>query len=303
MTIDSNSLRVFCALKKHLSFSRVAEELELTPSGISHCLKALETDLGCRLFERTSRKVSLTPAGEEFGVDADAILQRMSAAREKLKLWGDWRRGQLRIAADVIGCQHILPAVLREFRESFPKFTVRIDPCNSRQAIEALGDDRADLALSVRPQQSGGMRFIPTMEDELHYLVHPMHAWVTQRKADRNGVADQKLILPDRTNETYALVESYFRQDGIRIEPFIEIENEEAIKQFVQLNLGIALLPRWIAAEELRKGTLVAIPVGRRRLRRHWGVLHARAHRLSYPESVFVDLCRSVTRELMGSKE
>ena len=84
--------------------------------------------------------------------------------------------------------------------------------------------------------------------------MHPLHPWVTQRKAERDGVAQQKLILPERTSETYALVESYFQRDGVRIEPFIEIENEEAIKQFVQLNLGISLLPRWIAVEEELRG-------------------------------------------------
>ena len=163
MTIDSNYLRVFCALKRHLSFSRVAEELELTPSGISHCVKALETDLGCRLFERSSpeglaytrggrvrSRCRCDPSENERGAGEAEAMGRLA-----------WR-GQLRIAADVIGCQHILPAVLREFRESFPKFTVRIDPCTSRQAIEALGDDRADLALTVRPQQSGATKFIPT---------------------------------------------------------------------------------------------------------------------------------------------
>ena len=303
MIIDSQYLRVFSALARHLNMSRAAEELEMTPSGISHCLKSLETDLGCRLFERTSRKISVTPAGEELRGDADAILQKMTTARAKLKSWGDWRSGELRIAADSTGCRSILPPTLREFRESFPAFTIRIDSCSTRPPTEALAEDRAGLAFTLKPRSTAGVEFIPLAEDELQYFVHSRHPWVTQRKGSRDSVQSQKLILPERASETYNLIEEYFRHDGIRIEPCIEIGDEEAIKEFVQLNLGIGLLPRWIARDELQKGTLAAISLGRRKLRRCWGILHARSHRLTFPENVFIDLCRNVTQKLMADHD
>lgn len=302
MTIDSQYLRLFSVLARHLNMSRAAEELEMTPSGISHGLKALEADLGCRLFERTSRKLTLTPAGAELRTEAGAILHRMATTRAKLKSWGDWRSGHLRIVADSTGCRYLLPPTLREFRETFPSFTLRIDACSTRQAIDALTEDRAELALVVKPQHTTGLEFIPLAEDELHYLVHPRHPWVTQRKASRDTVSKQNLILPERTSETHGLIEEYFRQDGLRIAPLVEIGNEEAIKEFVKLNLGIGLLPRWIAQQEIASGTLAAIPLGRRKLRRCWGILHVRAHRLTFPESVFVDLCRSVAEMLMADQ-
>jgi len=302
MTIDSQYLRVFCALARHLNMSRAAEELELTPSGISHGLKALEADLGCRLFERTSRKVLLTPAGHGFLADAEGILQSMASARVKLRSWGDWRSGCLRIAASATACQYILPLALREFRESFPDFTIRIDPCSSRQAVEALGDERADLALFIQPTQSVDVQFLPVAEDELHFLVNPLHPWVAKRKANRNEISKQRLILPERSSETHGLIEAFFRAEGIRVEPFIEVGNEEAMKQFVRLGLGIALLPKWIAAAEVRQGLLSSISLGRRKLRRQWGVLHARNHNLTFPESVFVSLCGSVSSALMAGK-
>src|ERR1700743_49893 len=146
-TIDSQYLRVFCALARHLNMSRAAQEMALTPSGISHCLKALETDLGCRLFERTSRKVALTVPGQEFLAEAEAILERMSHARLRLRSWMDWRKGRLRIAASNPACQYILPLALREFRESFPEFTIQIDPCTARQALDAMAEERIDLGV------------------------------------------------------------------------------------------------------------------------------------------------------------
>jgi LysR family transcriptional regulator, low CO2-responsive transcriptional regulator len=297
MTIDSQYLRVFCALARHLNMSRAAQELELTPSGISHCIKALESDLGCRLFERTSRKITLTPAGVEFRAEAEAILERMSNARSKLRSWIDWRRGGLRLAACTTACQYILPRALREFRESFPAFTIQIRPCTAQQGLGFIGEEEVDLALFVEPAHHSGANFIPIAEDELHFLVHPIHPW-TKRRSERD-VAKERLILPERHSETHSLIDSYFQHDGIRIKPFIEIGNEEAIKQFVRLDLGVGLLPRWIAASEIEQGSLACVALGRRRLRRRWGVLHAACHTLSFPESVFVNLSRNVATALM----
>jgi DNA-binding transcriptional LysR family regulator len=300
-TIDSQYLRVFCALARHLNMSRAAQELELTPSGISHCLKALEADLGCRLFERTSRKITLTPAGLEFRTEAEAILEHMSTARSKVRSWNDWRRGGLRIAASTTACQYILPLALREFRESFPGFSIQIHPCTTPQAVELIAEEAAHLALIIEPQTHSGLTFIPLAGDELHFMVHPIHPW-TRRGAERD-VAKQNLILPERTSETHALIEDYFRHDGVRIKPFIEIDNEEAINQFVRLDLGVGLLPRWIADSEIREGSLACLPLGRRHLRRQWGILHGNGHELTFPESVFVNLCRHVATSLMTSKE
>lgn len=299
-TIDSQHLRVVCALARHLNLSRAAQELKLTPSGISHCLKVIEGDLGCRLFERSSRRVALTAAGAEFLPEAEAILQRMTAARSKLRNWFDARNGHLRIAAGTTASQYLLPPALREFRESFPACTIQISLCNAAQAVAAIESGTADLAVCVRPPESRGVHFIPLAEDELRYLTNPMHPWALNRRAGRDDVSGQKFILPTRDTATHALIENYFRRAGVRLQSFIEIGNEEVIKQFVRLDLGVALLPRWIAETEIQHEALVCLPLGRRRLRRSWGVLHAKHHRLSFAETVLVDLCRSVATELMA---
>lgn len=302
-TLDSHQLNVFVVLSRHLNMSRTAAELGLTPSGISHCLKTLETDLGCRLCERTSRKVMLTRAGHEFLREAEAILEQMNQARTKLRSWLDWRRGQLRIAASITACQYILPAALREFRESFPEFTIQIDPCSAQQAMERIAGDQVDLGVFIQPTHCPGLTFVPIAEDELQFLVNPIHPWALKGKASHQEISSQNLILPERASETHALIEAYFRREGVRIRPFIEIGNEEAIKQFVRLDLGVGLLPKWIAAAEIKQQSLVYLPLGRKRLRRHWGILHNRSRKLGFAESVFVDLCRNVSRELMpGTK-
>ena len=297
--IDSQQLRVFLTLARVLNMSRAAQELSLTPSGISYCLKALEADLGCRLFERTSRRISISNEGRAFLPKAEAIIDQMASARAMLRTASDWKKGRLRLGASTTACQYLLPPVLREFRESFPGFTIKIEPCNQGQAIDYLKEDHIDIAVFTEPAALTGMNFIFLFEDDLQFLTHALHPWAVKKKIKPDEIARQNLILPDRFSDTYASIKSYFHREHIPFHPFIEIGNDEAIKQFIRLDLGVGILPRWIATVELQQGYLTARPLGRHRVRRRWGVLHARERKLNFAESLFVSLCRSVLRDLI----
>jgi DNA-binding transcriptional LysR family regulator len=302
--IDSQHLRVYVTLARMQNMSRAAEELRMSTSGVSHCLKMLEADLGCRLFDRSSRKFSISQAGREFLTEAEQILEQMKRVRGKIKAWNDWRQGQLIIGANGTACQFLLPPALREFRESFPSFTIKIEQCSSRQAIAMLLEGKLDLALLTEPtEHSPNIEFNQIGEDDLQFIVNPLHNWAVKRKVQREDIPNRKLILPERGGHTYALIESYFRTENIHIQPFIEIANEQAIKEFVRLNMGVGILPGWLAAAEIEQGSLVALPLGRCRLKRRWGVLRASAHSSSLAETLFANICRSVFRTLMQSSE
>src|SRR5437016_14005629 len=116
--LDSRQVRAFCVLARTGSFTQAARELHLTQSGISHSMKALETDVGCRLLDRMGKKVLLTQAGEQLLHHAEKIMQEMSITRASLEQLGKWGKGRLRIGTSATACQYILPAVLREFKES-----------------------------------------------------------------------------------------------------------------------------------------------------------------------------------------
>jgi DNA-binding transcriptional LysR family regulator len=303
-TIDSQHLRVYAALARTSSLSRAAEELQMTPSGVSHCLKALEADLGCRLFDRNSRKFVLSQVGREFLATAEQILEQMKSARSKISTWNNWRKGQMLIGANSTACEFLLPPVLREFRESFPDFTIKIEQCSSRQAVALLMDERLDMALLTEgSEKSTSIEFNPVGEDDLQFIVNPLHRWAVKRKAQREDIPNRKLILPERSGNTYAIIESYFRTENISIQPFIEIANEQAIKEFIRLDMGVGILPAWLAADEIKQGLLVSLPLGRRRLKRRWGVLYSKKRKLSLADNLFINICRSVFRSLVKSAE
>jgi LysR family transcriptional regulator, low CO2-responsive transcriptional regulator len=298
-TLETRQLCAYVTTARTLNMARTAEELGLTPSGVSRCLKTLEDELGCRLFERSTRRMAPTAAGREFLPQAKEILDRLQTAQERLRAWGDLRRGQLRLGAVETVGQFVLPPALREFRESFPGFTVKIEVCPAGQAAGLLAAGQIDLAMLPEPSSHAGTEFQLLAEDDLQFVVHPLHPWAIARRVPRDSIAAARLVLPGAGHATRELVTDYFRREGIELKPYVEIENEDAIKHFVRLDLGVAVLPRWLVADEVEQGMVVTLPLGRRRLRRRWGVLHQAARQLGFAESLLVSLCRNVLRELM----
>jgi DNA-binding transcriptional LysR family regulator len=243
--------------------------------------------------------MTLTRAGREFLNDADEILGRMQTVREKIRSWSDWRHGQIRLGANSTACRLILPAALREFRESFPEVTVKIEPYEPWRSNELLSDGRLDMLIGTEPFASHGMQFEILAEDELQFIVHPLHPWAARRLVTQEHIATGKFIVPEASSDTFKLIDAYFKRDRLVITPLIEVAGEDAVKHFVELDMGVGIVPRWIVANEIEEGRLVALPLGKRPLKRRWGMLYARSHRLRFAENLLVSICRSVMRDLV----
>src|SRR5437868_13164763 len=110
--LNSRQLRAFVTLVRTGSFTLAAKELYLSQSAVSHSMKALEQDVGCRLLDRVGKTVLLTQAGEQLLQRTEKILREMGEARQELHHLSKWGKGRLRIGASTTACQHILPAVL-----------------------------------------------------------------------------------------------------------------------------------------------------------------------------------------------
>lgn len=258
--------------------------------------------MGCRLFDRVGKRVGLTLAGEQLLQHAERILAEMNQAREALGRLGKWGRGRIRLAASTTACTYILPTVLRRFRDSFAHYVITVVPADTAQVIGLLHSGRVDLALTLEPKPEESLVFDPVFEDEMAFVLSPQHPWAAAGAVCREEVPTQNYILYDRNSYTFRLVDDYFRRDRLVLNTFMELGSMEAIKELVKLNLGISILARWIARDELRAGTLVALPLGRRKLKRQWGIVRSRARSLNLAEETFVRLCREVTSTLVAER-
>ncbi|WP_233256646.1 LysR family transcriptional regulator [Opitutus sp. ER46] len=299
-TLDSRQLHAFAALARRGSFTLAAKDLFLTQSAVSHAIKALEDDVGCRLFDRVGRRVILTQAGEQFLRHVEKILREMELARAGLDTLTRWGHGRLRVGASTTACQHILPAVLREFRQSYPKCVIRIEPGDHGQQLELLRGGHIDLALIIEPPVTAMAEFVfmPLFQDEMRFLVAPLHPWARVGRAPRESIQSETLVLYNKASHTFRLVNDYFREEKITLTNVIELGSMEAIKELVKTGLGAGVLAPWIARTELAQGSLVSLPLGPRKLRRRWGVAHLRGRRLALGEETFVGLCAAACENL-----
>src|SRR5947208_15637301 len=115
---DMHQLRVFTAVADNLSFTRAAEVMFMTQSGVSHQISRLESGVGAKLFNRAPRNVSLTRAGQTLLHHARKLFAGMDDAVAAVRQASDPDSGTLRIGASITACQYIVPEALREFRES-----------------------------------------------------------------------------------------------------------------------------------------------------------------------------------------
>jgi len=296
--LDSRQLRAFTVLARVASFTLAAKELFLSQSAVSHSMKALEQEVGCRLFDRVGKKVLLTQAGEQLLVYAERILADMEQARASLKELGQWGKGRVRIGASIMACQYILPQVLREFKESFPDCRIMIEPGDTPMAIEYLHANRIDLAIALQPLNEEKIEFDPLFTDELAFLLGPMHPWAASRRVIQDQIKHQNYILYSKNSYTMRIVEDYFRRENVELNTVIELGSMEAIKEMVKLGLGVGIVSPWIARDEIREGSLVCLRLGKRKLRRSWGIFHLKGRRLGLAEETLAGLCKSATETL-----
>lgn len=166
---------------------------------------------------------------------------------------------------------HLITPVLREFKESFPDHAISLEPGDTPELIASLLRHRIDLALSLEPEGEQQLEFHQLFSDELHFIVSSLHPWAQAHLVERNEVQRQNYILYSKRSITFRLIEDYFRREQVVLNTVFEVGSMDATKELVKLGLGVSILAPWIARKEIEEGSLVALPLGRRKLQRRWG--------------------------------
>jgi LysR family transcriptional regulator, low CO2-responsive transcriptional regulator len=291
--MDTRLLKMFCAAAETGSLTTAARKLHLTPSAVSHGIKALETELGCRLFERAGKNASLNQAGEQLLAQVQPLLAGLEAAAESLKKLAKWGQQRLRIGASASACRCLLPGVIRELKKSDPQLELQIESGDMPEMVELIRQRKLDLALGVAPEAESGLDARPVFSDELLLVFAPSHPWAAGRPISRDELRAQPFILYQRFSLTARLLDGFFQKLNVVPSVIMEIASIEAIKELVKLNLGVAVLAPWTVDRELRRGTLKTRPFGPQKLRRDWAIIHLSSRRLSLAEEMFCRLCRA----------
>ncbi|HEX2749965.1 MAG TPA: LysR family transcriptional regulator [Verrucomicrobiales bacterium] len=297
---DSRQLRALCVLGVTGSFTETARRLNLTQSAISHSIKALETETGLPLIERSGRRALLTQAGQSLTRRAERILREMSGARGELEQLLRWGGSRLRVGASPTACQYLLPAVIREFGTQFPRWKIEIISSDTRTALEGVLDGQLDLALCMKNPGSGAdTEFRELFSEEIRLAIPAGHAWEGRKIIPADEIVTERLISYTGASFLPHLIKAHLAKEGVRLpDPAVALGSLEAIKEMIKLGMGVAFIPSWVATREVAAGTLHLLTVRPGKLLRRWGVAWRRKRPLSHGEETFIKLSAFYGTEL-----
>ncbi len=253
-------VEAFLEIARRGHLGRAAEAIFLSQPALTARLKGLEEELRVTLFIRSRRGMRLTDAGRAFLPHAERSLASLIDARRTL---ADLRRGQggeLVLGAAPAISTYVLPTVLMRFHAAHPGVRLTVRTGHSEEILEMVLRDQVQVGL-VRALRHPGVESIPLYADELVLVATAKHRFAKTGRIRIQDLANEQLILFDRTSSYYELTSALFREAGVVPVAVMELDNAEAAKKMVEAGLGIALLPRAAVAAELAAGGLTAVRI------------------------------------------
>ena len=289
--MDLGELQVFLTVAKEGSFSRAAERLYRTQPAVSLAIRKLEDGLGQPLFIRGSRPVRMTDAGVVLKEYAERLINLRDEVKKGLSDLEGLERGELSLGVNESSIHALLPA-LAIFREKHPGIQVRVHRVFSRDIPHEVLNYRLDLgAISYVPRDPL-LQATEILKDELTLVVPPKHPLARKREVDITDLGKETFIAH--------IVESHFRRRVIELfarhhttlNMPIELPTIESIKRFVQMGMGVAIVPRMCVQWELAHGWMKEIKVKQLNIPRHVYLVSRRGARLAHTATELIRILR-----------
>ena len=271
--LENFRLKVFRTVAEHLNFRKAAEHLFLTQPAVTLQVKALEEDLGIRLFDRAANRISLTPQGSLLLEYAKKIAALVSQAEQELG-GGDGKvSGELSLGVSTTIAQYLFPRLLRAFLDENPRVKFSLHSGNTGEIVQLLLESKLAIGLIEGPARDHGIRTEPFMQDELVLITPPVFESV---RLSRGQFVASRLLMREHGSGSRHVVEMALENAGFKLKSFknvMNLDSTEAIKSAVEVGLGIGFVSRWAISKELELGALKVTEVAGLSVVRHFSLI------------------------------
>jgi DNA-binding transcriptional LysR family regulator len=286
--------RIFQAVAKNGGFYRAAKDVHLSQPGISISIKKLEEELGVTLFERLGRSIQLTEAGKIVDDHVARVMGTLAEMRHAIERLKGLETGQLRCGAATTVGIYLLPKLLVQFKQRFPKIETHLSIERSAKIEERVLSNELDLGfVGDSFGKASRLETRASFRDELVLIVTRNHKLARFRKVSAKKLDTLPLILGPKDSYTRKIIEKNLDIAHIPYRCIMEVENTEVIKAAVAAELGISIISLARIQQEVKTGLLKPVRIAGFAIGRQFKLIMNKARNPSSSLTAFLELIRA----------
>ncbi|MCO6042296.1 LysR family transcriptional regulator [Aeoliella sp. ICT_H6.2] len=287
------SLKIFCDVVKHRSFSKAADANGVSQSNASQVVLHLEEHLGVQLLDRSRRPFVLTPEGDRYFEGCLDLLQKYDVLEEDIRSLHEAEEARVNVASIYsVGLAH-MSQYLRDFSAQNPNCNIRLEYLHPDRVREVVETEQADFGITSYPQESRLLAAVAWRDEPMVIVAPPTHPLASRGRAPLEAVRGQSFVAFQQGLRIRDEIDQEFDLRGIEVVVEFEFDNIETIKRAVEVGSSVSILPEPTVAREVALGTLVAIPLSGQQLSRPLGFVYRRNRELSGASRRFIEYLQS----------
>jgi DNA-binding transcriptional LysR family regulator len=260
MNVTLRQLRVFIEVAKRQSFSRAGDEIGLTQSAVSRCVRELETEIGVKLIDRTTRDVQLTDVGTNLVATLTRLITDLDDALREVRDIGEQRRGRVVVAASPTVACRLMPQVVAACGRQFPYVTLGLRDDVQSDVVRKIRSGEVDFGVIIGPFADDDLESEVLMSDSFCVVVRSDHALAARERAGWKDLDGEALVMLDPASGSRPLIDAVLGEQGVHARIVQELGHPATVYGLVEAGVGISVLP-WLALPLPEGSSLVARPL------------------------------------------
>jgi len=243
MNYTLRQLKVFVAVASHGSFSQAGQMIGLSQSAVSHSIKELESEMGIRLLDRTTREVVLTEAGEQLASRLEHLLEELNNTLLDVRSYGQQRSGTVRVAASQTISAHLMPQCLAAGQLNYPDIRVMLRDRPQQWVLQSIRNAEVDFGIVIGPLQADDLECEAILDEPFLLLCRTDDPLAQQPNLHWHMLNQRTLVLQDYASGSRVLIDEALRQQQVRADIAQEIGHPATLYPMVEAGIGISILP------------------------------------------------------------
>jgi DNA-binding transcriptional LysR family regulator len=279
--MNLNQLKTFYMAVKNGNLSLAARELFITQPAVTKGIQRLQEFYDMKFIDHIGKKLVLTDAGEVLYEIAEKIFELENQAEESIRDFQQRKRGHIRILSSESFGDYYLPRMIIPYSKSYPLVRITMSILPTEQVVNHTAILNNDLGFISYPVEHDKLLVKEVLKDQLVIIAPLNHPLTCKEKLAPDDLAGQLLIMHEKGSAPRNAIEEYIRENNLSVKIPLELSSNRAIKRAVEEGIGIALISRKVALEEIEAGRLMAIPLSDPSMTRKYFMIHHKDKYLS----------------------